>query len=91
MKKQAETKRSVHKKTTKKRTDEIRYMKTGEIPKVGDRIQQHGGVVRTVIDVLPYTGKYDFICVLRLSSTQTRSGYIEMAWSNHEYFWRYVK
>jgi hypothetical protein len=69
-------------------------MKLGEIPKVGDKIQQHGGgEVRFVIDVLPYTGKYnnDFICVLRLSSSQTRSGYIDMAWSNHEYFWRYIK
>jgi hypothetical protein len=55
VKKQAETKRSAHKTPTKKRTEKIRYMKTGEIPKVGDRIQQHGGEVRTVIAVLPYT------------------------------------
>lgn len=36
----------------------------------------------TVLDVLPYTGKYkeSFNCVLRLSAPSTYRGYIEMAY-----------
>jgi hypothetical protein len=55
------------------------------IPKVGDQIKLHKGDVSTVLKVYPYTGKYPeyFSHVLRLSSTQTRSGYIETVIGEH--------
>lgn len=36
----------------------------------------------TVLAVLPYTGRYDFDCVLRLLAPRTRRGWLELAYKS---------
>lgn len=55
-------------------------------PKVGDKIptwfSDRADLHSTVLEVLPYEGKYPehFSCVLRLTAPRTRRGSIEMAY-----------
>jgi len=37
---------------------------------------QHRAVI---LAILPYTGRYDYDCVLRLTAPRTRRGWLEMA------------
>jgi len=61
-------------------------MTLNNLPKVGDKIptwfSDCPSLQSTVLEVLPYRGKYPeyFSCVLRLTAPRTRRGSLEMAY-----------